>query len=56
MIDAMITESAQFDKTDLSVAWIDHRKAYDRVSHGWLQVVLRTIKAPELVCSDQGFH
>ena len=49
LIDTMITESTKDEQRDLSVAWIDYQKAYDRVPHGWLQMVLRAIKAPENV-------
>ena len=49
MIDSMIVESAMVNKSELSVAWVDYQKAYDRVPHGWLLTVLRAINAPRNV-------
>ncbi len=46
VINSMVSREATLCKKDLSVAWIDYRKAYDRVPHAWLLWVLRTIKAP----------
>ena len=46
MIDAMIADCAREKGESLSVAWIDYLKAYDRVPHGWLQLVLEEIQAP----------
>ena len=46
MIDAMIADCAREKGDGLSVAWIDYQKAYDRVPHGWLQLVLEEIQAP----------
>ena len=46
MVDAMITDCAREKGDSLSVAWIDYQKAYDRVPHGWLQLVLEEIQAP----------
>lgn len=31
----------------LSVAWVDYQKAFDRVPHGWLESMLKIIKAPD---------
>ena len=49
MIDNIIIESARMEKGELSVAWVDYQKAYDRVPHRWLLTVLRAINAPENV-------
>ncbi len=46
VIDSMVAREATLRKKDLSVAWIDYRKVYDRVPHAWL---LRTIKAPPYI-------
>ena len=40
---------AQVDKRDLSVAWIDYRKAYDMVPHRWIKRALKAIRAPKQV-------
>ncbi len=36
----MIAQEATSRSRNLSVAWIDYQKAYDRVPHGWLELVL----------------
>lgn len=36
-------------RNDLSVAWIDFRKAYDMTPHKWLYDMLKTIEAPQQV-------
>ena len=36
LIDKMILEDAKKNKKDLSVAWIDYRKAFDSIPHDWL--------------------
>ena len=47
MIDSMVTQEAMLRRRNLSVAWIDYQKAYDRVPHGWLKLVLQFIGAPD---------
>ena len=46
MVDFMVGQEAQLRGRNLSVAWIDYQKAYDRVPHGWLERVLRVVRAP----------
>jgi len=46
MIDSMVTREAVARHRDLSVAWIDYQKAYDRVPHEWLSWMLSAMKAP----------
>ena len=45
-IDWVVATEAKVDKMNLSVAWIDFRKAYDVVPH---QDMLQAIRAPTLV-------
>ncbi len=40
-------EEACKEKRNLSVAWVDYRKAYDLVPHRWVNAVLRAIRAPK---------
>ena len=47
MIDSMVTHEAMLRRRNLSVAWRDYQKAYDRVPHGWLKLVLQLIGAPD---------
>ena len=47
MVDSMIAGEAKFKRRNLSVAWTDYQKAYDRVPHSWLEWVLQIIGAPE---------
>ena len=49
MIDWTVAKEAMEGKRDLSVAWLDFRKAYDMVPHEWHRVLLMTIQAPPLV-------
>ena len=49
VIDSMIIRETKLRRMNLSVAWIDYKKAYDRVPHGWLERVLEYIHAPEKV-------
>ncbi|XP_066928963.1 uncharacterized protein [Clytia hemisphaerica] len=43
----MILENARKSKHNLSTAWIDYRKAFDSVPHGWLKRSLQIHKFPE---------
>ena len=45
----MVAKEAMVRRCDLSVAWIDYQKAYNRVPHEWIGVILLFIKAPFLV-------
>ena len=49
MVDTMVTEDATLRSRNLDVAWIDYRKAFDHVPHGWLSEALRVCKVPMLV-------
>lgn len=40
VVDSMVIEEAHSRKKGLPVAWIDYRKSYDRVSHGWLSIAI----------------
>ena len=40
---------AEREKSNLSVAWIDFRKAFDLVPHQWVKDMLGAIRAPSLV-------
>ena len=53
-VDSGICGSAIAEGKKLSVAWIDYKKAYDRVPHGWLKKMLAVIKAPAEV--QQGIN
>ena len=46
MIDSMVAREAMVRRRNLSVAWIDYQKAYDRVPHAWLREVLSAVRAP----------
>ncbi len=52
MVDAMILESARVRYRNLSVAWIDYKKAYDRVPHDWVERILNDIKAPRYISNN----
>ena len=46
MIDSMVTREAVVRRRDLSVAWIDYQKTFDRVPHEWISWMLSSMKAP----------
>ena len=50
MIDRMVTLDCHRHKRNLSVAWIDVRKAFDSVDHGWLKKILRINRFPAWIC------
>ena len=49
LIDGTVAREAKDERHTLSVGWIDYQKAYDHVSHGWLDQVLCTTGVPEKV-------
>ena len=46
-VDMVIAEEARRDKSSLSVAWVNYQKAYDLVSHRWVNAMLRAVRAPK---------
>lgn len=46
LLDEAITRDAKLRQKNLSVAWIDFQKAYDRVPHDLILEVLRLIRCP----------
>lgn len=46
VIDSMVAKEAMERHRNLSVAWFDYQKAYDRVPHEWIGWILSFIKAP----------
>ena len=49
MIDSMVSGEARACSRNISAAWIDYQKAYDRVPHEWLGEMLRIIGAPRSI-------
>ena len=49
MIDWTLARDAAENHRNLSVAWLDFRKAYDVVPHQWVKDLLAAVRAPELV-------
>ena len=49
MVDSMVAQAAVKRNRDLSVAWIDYQKAYDRVPHEWLELMLAAMRAPQTI-------
>ena len=47
LLDKAITEDARKRKKNLSVMWIDYKKAYDSIPHSWLITVLKLYKINE---------
>ena len=53
-IDRAVAQEAYATGRNLSVAWIDYQKAFDKVPHLWLKSMLRAIRAPVLVRRTMG--
>ena len=49
LIDCMITDEAKGKQRNLSVAWIDYRKAFDSVPHDWIIDSLKIHKFDEKI-------
>ncbi|XP_044762004.1 uncharacterized protein LOC123319205 [Coccinella septempunctata] len=49
MIDSILTRQAKRKLKNLSMAWIDYRKAYDSVPHSWLLEVLEIYKVDKKI-------
>ena len=47
LIDKMIMKNSKKRKTNISMAWIDYRKAFDMVPHSWLIECLRIYGAED---------
>ena len=46
-VDMAVADEAKRDKRDLSVAWVDYRKAYNLVPHQWLKAMLWAVRVPK---------
>ena len=44
LLDKSITEDAKKKHRNLSVMWIDYKKAYDSIPHSWLVEALKLYK------------
>ena len=49
LIDKMILKDAKLGKKNLSMGWIDYKKAYDMVPHSWLLEVVDLLGVAENV-------
>ncbi len=49
VIDGTVTEAAKQYRHNLVACWVDFQKAYDRVPHLWVKVMLQAIRAPRVV-------
>mgnify|MGYP001794065188 FL=1 len=47
IIDKYIMKDSKNRKTNLMMAWIDYKKAYDMVPHSWITSVLEIVKVAE---------
>ena len=47
LINKMIIEECKKKKKNLSMAWIDYRKAYDSVPHSWILKTLQMYRFNE---------
>ena len=49
MIDLTLARDDVESRRNLSVAWLDFKKAYDVVPHQWVKYLLAEVGAPEFV-------
>ena len=49
IIDKTVLKDCRNRKTNLAMAWIDYKKAYDMVSHSWIMECLDMIGAADTV-------
>ena len=50
LINKIITENSRKAQKNLSMAWIDYKKAYDSVPHDWIKDILKIYKiSPEIL-------
>ena len=47
LIDRMVCEDSRRNKTNLSMAWIDVKKAYNSVDHKWLVEMMAVDRLPD---------
>ena len=47
LIDKMIIRNSKRRQTNLAMAWIDYKKAYDMVPHSWIQKSLKLFKVAD---------
>lgn len=50
LIDRTVTLDCHRHKRNLSVAWVDVRKAYDSVDHRWLNKIMLVHRFPVWIC------
>ena len=50
LIDRMVTLDCDRGKQNLSMAWVDVKKAYDSVDHGWLKKLMQVHRFPLWLC------
>ena len=51
LIDRAVTTDCQRGKRNLSVAWVDVKKAYDCVDHKWLIEMMEVHRFPVWLCT-----
>ena len=49
LIDKAIVENAKAKKHNLSMAWVDYKKAFDSVPHSWILSALKIYKADTII-------
>ena len=47
LLDSVVLWDVKLHQRNLSVAWIDVRKAYDSLNHGWIRKILEVHRLPD---------
>ena len=51
LINRVVTDEVRKGRKNLSMIWLDYKKAYDLVPHSWILEALRLAKIPEQIIS-----
>ena len=49
LINRVVTDEAKKGRRNLSMIWLDYKKAYDSVTHAWIIEALRLAKIPDTI-------
>ena len=50
LIDKTVTLDCHRNRHNLSMAWVDVKKAYDSVDHKWLNEIVKVHRFPSWIC------
>ena len=51
-IDRAVTREVKSREKNLTMAWIDYKKAYDMVPHSWIKECLELLEVANVACRE----